>query len=151
MKEKWICPDLDVQVFTPQEFVAACELTVVGHQIVVNSDTEAFIPGVHLIFDINEDQVWTVEDRDQIPDQTYTSDNNQPAAGSTLIYHGMGWALIGHGNIGQPSHHAVTNPPTNIFSDTNTYQYVAAFHKEGSTNLHIYSADWEDIWAKNQS
>lgn len=25
MKEKWICPNMDVQVFTPQEFVAACD------------------------------------------------------------------------------------------------------------------------------
>ena len=25
MRERWICPDMDVQVFTPQEFVAACE------------------------------------------------------------------------------------------------------------------------------
>lgn len=24
MREKWICPNLDVQVFTPQEYVAAC-------------------------------------------------------------------------------------------------------------------------------
>ncbi len=24
MKEKWICPNLDVQVFTPQEYIAAC-------------------------------------------------------------------------------------------------------------------------------
>lgn len=24
MKEKWICPDLDVQVFTPQEYIAGC-------------------------------------------------------------------------------------------------------------------------------
>ena len=25
MRERWICPNMDVQVFTPQEFVAACE------------------------------------------------------------------------------------------------------------------------------
>lgn len=25
MREKWICPNMDVQVFKPQEFVAACE------------------------------------------------------------------------------------------------------------------------------
>lgn len=25
MKQRWICPNMDVQVFTPQEFVAACE------------------------------------------------------------------------------------------------------------------------------
>lgn len=28
MKERWICPNLDVQVFTPQEFVAACEVVI---------------------------------------------------------------------------------------------------------------------------
>lgn len=28
MKEKWICPNMDVQVFTPQEFVAACEAEI---------------------------------------------------------------------------------------------------------------------------
>ena len=25
MRERWICPNLDVQVFTPQEFVAVCD------------------------------------------------------------------------------------------------------------------------------
>ena len=28
MKENWVCPDAQVQVFTPQEFVAACETVV---------------------------------------------------------------------------------------------------------------------------
>ena len=28
MRERWICPNLDVQVFTPQEFVAACEAEI---------------------------------------------------------------------------------------------------------------------------
>ncbi len=28
MREKWICPNMDVQVFTPQEFVAGCEVII---------------------------------------------------------------------------------------------------------------------------
>lgn len=151
MKEKWICPNMDVQVFTPQEFVAACELIVIGRTIIVNSETEAFMPGIHMILDINEDKLWTTDDQNQQPDMVYTSDNNQPAVGSTLNYTGMGWALIGHGNIHSPSTHTPTNPPTNIFSDTSTYMYAAAFSKDGASNMHIYAADWEEIWAKNQS
>lgn len=30
MKERWICPNMDVQVFTPQEYLAVCEYYMDG-------------------------------------------------------------------------------------------------------------------------
>ncbi|MBR1720050.1 MAG: hypothetical protein IJ726_06500 [Phocaeicola sp.] len=37
LKEKWICPDAEVQLFTPQEYVAAC------YRITVNCASEGWI------------------------------------------------------------------------------------------------------------
>lgn len=150
MRERWICPDMDLQVFKPQEFIAACEMTVIGHTIkIITTPEDTFLPNVKMILDQprpNGDGLWTEEDHNQNPNQNYTSDSNQPGAGTELMFTGMGWIRSDGQNIKKPGDY-----PAGTNFNTSEYQYVAAFQKVGTTNLHVYAADWEEIWAKNQS
>ena len=42
MKERWICPDMDVQVFTPQEYCEICE-DEVTYKMVLYQHADAWI------------------------------------------------------------------------------------------------------------
>ncbi len=145
--EKWESLRLEAQKFAPQEFVAQCELTVIGHEIIINETTDAFKPNLHMILDLPKpegDGAWTEADRNQNPNKPYTSDNNAPSVGTTLVFYGSGWD--NGSNPGKPSDY-----PVGYDFASHGFTYVTAFMPKNSSNLHVYKADWTDILAKNNS
>ena len=73
MKEKWICPDLDVQVFTPQEYISGCYKW--GLELVC---TGGAVNGDHYVFDT-----------------TNPPENGTPAVGQVIHSgHSMGYIYV---------------------------------------------------------
>ena len=95
MRERWICPDMDVQVFTPQEFVAACEIEIYKEYTV---DPNGLTRGIHVKYDKGQDKVYT--DVDHNGD---VFNSNTVHEGGSLYYVGLGWGVNQNGQISWPS------------------------------------------------
>ncbi len=124
MREKWICPNMDVQVFKPQEFVAACEI-IINKEYVV--DPKGLVEGVHVKYDKAQDRVYNVTDHNG-PDFT----SNHVSEGTSLYYIGLGWGNPHHS--GQITWPAPPQTEAEMYSHSIEVLYLFSNHQGEPTS-----------------
>ncbi len=145
MKERWICPNMDVQVFTPQEFVAVCEAEIDKEYIV---DPKGLVEGVHVKYDKGQDRIYSNTDHTG-PDFT----SNHVSEGTSLYYIGVGWGDPEHS--GQLTWPAPTKTEAEMFALGIDVLYLFSNHPGEPTShsggIKVYGGKEIEKIIRNQS